>query len=1127
MQGGSRVYFFFALGIHAFNLQPGASASCLLDAIPAAKQQDILIDGQAMPVGLWQLDWTSAKLVTEIFRVLVSERLGKRAVLSGSGSSSITGYYAVAACEDPAHAYSNPNQTCGLAANQHHIALEVWVGTSASFTNAAQQINSLYPTAVPSSLGSIGYSGQQGIWVLGPNLQKARDQLGLPLEYYQSYSAAWHDNSGFFASLQGIPLDALLPCSQQRTANSSSMTQYLRSTGDDLGVVQQGGLASPRCYYQDRWWFSPACRRAPSTCVPLITGGPGWLSEQMMQLATLNNMSVGLAIAVNSSMYNQLPGQGGGTLVYWFWPDAAFVELNPQRVLFPEHNQKEWLRGLYRTAPATVVLQKLTAQALSAAAGPVLGLAQNMQIQPQDIQAMITEYKVANKTIEQVACNWLLSNQQTWQPWVPQPTDCPMGFGLVDTAGAYQTSRAQAVACAQCQPGRYSEALVCKQCRNGSFSAAFGATTCTSCGPGYFSSSNGMSACSGCLPGTYSDTKGATVCPVCSEGYYSDRSGQTSCMQCSITMPWIFSSIFYQSGRSTAACQSPSIAVVQIIVFILSMVFVLDRLEGALLHKSPIIDITTERRLGNLKVMVKCFQGHGFSISLRSSVQVRVHGTQRRELDGKLFILRFIDKAQGELLGPEGEPLDISPETSLGYLELKYALMGLFIVGEIPIVIQLCLFVWPMNLLFALMDPSNSVGSVGFLTCLPPIAFLYMCWVLRKRCYGKVRPPFVELQRAYLAEVFKQRGLCDSVRARWSRWVRLKKRWGSVTSVSLVEETSRGQARGIAAHQLCTLYRTFEGYILDRDMYYICSNMVLPLTTKDKVAFSDLVGPGDANWFVSHYWGTPFKFFVESVTSHARCVHQVLDWGQMRYWICTFSNNQWKIAEELGTEYTDCSFYLALQSPRISGTLMIMDEEALPLTRSWCLFEVFQTFLRHKGRKGAEDNFEGLLLGTSTGVLNYGHASLDVCLNIARRSLTLRVEDATASKIEDKQMIDGLVDRYEYNGALGHEAVNRLVKESILEALQLGHQAYEDDYQELSKMLASEVVDGRRGRKLTMRKPLPRSHGGSLGTRFISGRTQELPRAGPEETFNLNSSEERQSVPLEESPPLQRDIVQL
>ena len=66
-------------------------------------------------------------------------------------------------------------------------------------------------------------------------------------------------------------------------------------------------------------------------------------------------------------------------------------------------------------------------------------------------------------------------------------------------------------------------------------------------------------------------------------------------------------------------------------------------------------------------------------------------------------------------------------------------------------------------------------------------------------------------------------------------------------------------------------------------------------------------------------------------------------WKKIAYWICTFSNNQYRVKEELGVSHEESSFYKALHSDKCKGTAMIMDEQASLLKRSWCLFELLQT----------------------------------------------------------------------------------------------------------------------------------------------------------------------------------------
>ena len=83
-------------------------------------------------------------------------------------------------------------------------------------------------------------------------------------------------------------------------------------------------------------------------------------------------------------------------------------------------------------------------------------------------------------------------------------------------------------------------------------------------------------------------------------------------------------------------------------------------------------------------------------------------------------------------------------------------------------------------------------------------------------------------------------------------------------------------------------------------MYYVCSNIVKPLTEPFQLSFVELVGPTDMEWFVSHYWGMSLRHFGDAIRKHAQAAQLTPDWRDSAYWICTFSNSQWHVKEELG-----------------------------------------------------------------------------------------------------------------------------------------------------------------------------------------------------------------------------------
>ena len=142
----------------------------------------------------------------------------------------------------------------------------------------------------------------------------------------------------------------------------------------------------------------------------------------------------------------------------------------------------------------------------------------------------------------------------------------------------------------------------------------------------------------------------------------------------------------------------------------------------------------------------------------------------------------------------------------------------------------------------------------------------------------------------------------------------------------------RGAARGVGYPDLVSFYKFFQSFIKHRSMYYVASNLVVPLTQEHKVSFAELVGPKPLTWFVSHFWGMAVPHFMESIQHHAM---QVADQDRLSYWVCTFSIRQHGeivVQEELGHGVIEqSSFYKAMWDANCCGTALVLDSEVSPL----------------------------------------------------------------------------------------------------------------------------------------------------------------------------------------------------
>ncbi|CAE7658377.1 unnamed protein product [Symbiodinium pilosum] len=262
-------------------------------------------------------------------------------------------------------------------------------------------------------------------------------------------------------------------------------------------------------------------------------------------------------------------------------------------------------------------------------------------------------------------------------------------------------------------------------------------------------------------------------------------------------------------------------------------------------------------------------------------------------------------------------------------------------------------------------------------------------------------------------------------------------------------QCARGQCRAITAGQLWDFFIFWQSYIFNRNMYYVVSNVVKPLTRPWKLSYAELAGSCCLQWFVSHYWGTPFCHFVDTIRKHAETLSDPspVSWMLASYWICSFANNQWRVEEEVGMSWEQSSFYLALRSGSCQGTVMVFDNDALPLTRSWCLFELLQTAVLSRN----EPTFEGLQICTPSGVMNQGQTNIELAVVISKKLADLNLRDAQASCLEDKHMIDRLVAAQPG----GFEQVNTYLTQAVNAALQATALRFQEDLQHLHHRLAS------------------------------------------------------------------------
>lgn len=421
-------------------------------------------------------------------------------------------------------------------------------------------------------------------------------------------------------------------------------------------------------------------------------------------------------------------------------------------------------------------------------------------------------------------------------------------------------------------------------------------------------------------------------------------------------------------------------------------------------------------------VKVKSHENHNLLRGQRATIYFR--GTGDPRLDTKRFDFKVEGLTHHELLllNLDGTPVSINHDSSTGHLQVKYQhamlRMGMF---GLPFIVWTLL---PIGAYAALLAYLNS-SAVKFLPSTSSLHVAIGCLV------------------SVIVHSFRYKNLA---RTRLKKDIRhfiqrLKQKNPNPT------RCGRGPSRAITAGQLKEFDYYFHGYHgSHRTMYYVCHNIILQLTHPFKLSYAELAGPSLVTWFVSHYWGTSFRHFVDTVSKHSEeNPFPGRKPSQQPYWICSFSNNQWAVEEEVGKNWDESSFYLAMRSDACKGTVMVFDEDALPLTRSWCLFELLQT--RHF--KHTREDFAGLMLCSSNGVMNRGNGSFDLAIKVSHKLATLDLRDANASKESDKLMIEELVRRQ-----AGFKNVRTFLTNAVEEVLLATRSRFQDKMTELQSSLA-------------------------------------------------------------------------
>ena len=125
---------------------------------------------------------------------------------------------------------------------------------------------------VPEDLGSIGFAGEEALYVAKGVAMSAYQDSGIALEFYKSYNPSFNNAKHYFDSLAALPIDEVQPCNMTGTmmTDPAFMNPYAQWTGDLDGLIEVDGGYHAYCP-DGYFWIAPACRHNTSECIPVLS----------------------------------------------------------------------------------------------------------------------------------------------------------------------------------------------------------------------------------------------------------------------------------------------------------------------------------------------------------------------------------------------------------------------------------------------------------------------------------------------------------------------------------------------------------------------------------------------------------------------------------------------------------------------------------------------------------------------------------------------------------------------------------------------------------------------------------------------------------------------------------------
>eukprot|EP00292_Cryptomonas_paramecium_P002346 CAMPEP_0113680028 /NCGR_PEP_ID=MMETSP0038_2-20120614/11027_1 /TAXON_ID=2898 /ORGANISM="Cryptomonas paramecium" /LENGTH=1252 /DNA_ID=CAMNT_0000598235 /DNA_START=30 /DNA_END=3785 /DNA_ORIENTATION=+ /assembly_acc=CAM_ASM_000170 len=441
--------------------------------------------------------WASAQVLSQVVSIILKEYMGYSVeLLNNAASSSSYPIWYMAGCVDPDDA------TCAvhdINFPKIHVSIETW-------QYGKDKAGTLPVDLRPTLVQVYDYPTYTGFYVWEDTVNEAANgDDHLALDYFKSYDARLHEPYVYFDPWQKIldlvPRDYIVRCSDMGPTSTFSRraSDYIKATNN----TQLDCL-------DDIVWISPACRANTSKCLPVVVQYD--YPKTIQEIFFLNIPAALVMVAYGTSdqdavYYGAI--QRAKFLFGWYQPDDSLIDASgklPIRVQLPANNALEHANGIFRTGNADFFPRNYIWSKLQSVDRFSWYLMSRMSFYSQDMDnMMIRSRQLKNQklstdaAIRQSACDWITSNLDRWESWLP--AECAAGkytSNLVDCvacpAGSYCPGPLQEIA--TCPIGTY-----CPAQSSAPISCPGGGTTLL---PGSTDSGD----CSKCPPGKY-DIAGA------------------------------------------------------------------------------------------------------------------------------------------------------------------------------------------------------------------------------------------------------------------------------------------------------------------------------------------------------------------------------------------------------------------------------------------------------------------------------------------------------------------------------------------------------------------------------------------------------------------------------------------